>query len=328
MILASLAKNIDIKVSPIHVDIEKYYPENNTKLFNNLVPEMVKAIQENKPLDNCPHCNFKPLFSPNSTSRDLIIIQAGGDPSKAQLSIKSLRSTGCKARIFLVITDYDEVSVHLQNFFDSCGVDVFRYKISSNYAKTFFVAIRFSLDDEFLYQGAKYVDRILYFDSFDTVFQSDPFIGDWQNNSLYVSNEHIPIGHNPYMTMWFRGMPNFNSRPIDNNNTICSGIFGATADVILKVGQLMHTFYLGWDFIALDQALYNYLIYIGLLEKAGINVELYSHFASIAVRINDYTPSSLGQFSNKINGFKPAVIHQYNRNADNFPIFHYNCFGI
>ena len=263
MILASLAKNIDIKVSPIHVDIEKYYPENNTKLFNNLVPEMVKAIQENKPLDNCPHCNFKPLFRPNSTSRDLIILQAGGDPSRTQLSIKSLRSTGCKARIFLVITDYDEVSEQLQNFFDSCGVDVFRYKISPKSAHSFFVAMRFSLDEEFLYQGAKYVDRILYFDSYDSVFQSDPFIGEWQKNSLYVSNENIFIGHNPYMVKWIRRLPNFNSRPINNNNTICSGIFGA-----------------------------------------------------------------LGQVSNKIDGFKPAVIHQYNRNPDHFPIYHYNCFGI
>ena len=327
LFFAALSKNINYNFTPIHVSIEKYYPQNNTQFFSkNLVPEMIQAIQMDMPLDNCEHCNFKPIYnSSNSTPRDLIIIQGGTNPEKPQLAIKSLRTTGCKARIFLVITQEDAISPNVQKFYNDCGVNVFKYNVNGDVASKFFAGMRFALFEEFLYVGKKYVDRLFYFDCFDTVFQSDPFTSGWEKDVLYVSDEKIPLGQNPYMEMWFRALPNFEFSTFAKYSTICTGIFGGYPDVILKLGQLIHTFYVGQNLIAYDQIEYNYLIHHRILEYAGINCTVQPLWQSIALSVDQYTTAPIGKIYKKDNGFLPAVVHQYNRNPNNYPVYQETC---
>ena len=322
----SIFNLIHFNISPIQVNIEKYFPENNTKFYDDLIPSMLNASKKDFSFDKCPHCNFEPIYKSHSTKRDLIIIEGCGNPSLAQLAIKSLRSTGCKARIFLIIAEKDKITSQLQDFFTNCGVDVFRCQIDTRNNLYFYTGMRFALNEEFLYKGKNLFDRVFYFDAFDTVFQSDPFMEQtWKQNSLYISDEQFLIGWNGFMLDWYKNMINFDPKPIHDKNTICSGIFGGYPDVIIKVGQLMHTFYIGFELIAQDQVLFDYLIYFDFLKKAGIEIIANPHFSSIAMTIHNYNKVSLGQFSNKESGFLPAVIHQYNRAGELYPLFANNC---
>ena len=303
-------------VPPFTVTVNKWYPENNTRLYTELVSEMIEELKKPYEYNDSYHpCTFSPISKGNSTPKDLIIIQAGQDVSRANLAIKSLRTSGCKARIFLVALDKDNISLATRQLHESAGVKSFILRRYLAFPKAVMLAMRFALSDE-LFSSCedinKYVNRFFYFDSFDTAFQSDPLFGEWENNTLYVSSENHLMGTNWFMLEWFREIRGF--EPIDflNKTVYCTGIFGGYPNVVRVVGQMIHSFYLDWKFKAQDQVQYNILIHYGMLEKVGIKIYEEPNWVSIAMILSRFDAGRLGSFQNKT-GFKPAAIHQHVR---------------
>ena len=302
----------------VDISLNMWYPENNTMYYPELIKDMLKEAQKDSLIDaECPLCCFKPINKSTSTTRDLIIIQAGGIVNESLLSIRTLRTTGCKAKIFLILFPSDNLSRYEKNLFEKCGISIFyieksnEYRIS-NRVNNIMATMRFIINEEFGYEGYKYIDRIFYFDTKDTVFQEDPFNYITEPNTLYVSPEFHKIKRNSAMRYWINMIPNFKHYVLSQYEVICNGIFGSDIPTISKLGQLIKALHINKDFIAVDQAQYDYLIYLKILERSGINISINKKYASIAVTKNDYIPSILGKFRHK-NGDIPAVIHQYNR---------------
>ena len=302
----------------ISIHLQQWYPENNTFYFKDLVHDMVDEIQKPFTIDaQCPHCDFKPINGTSSTERDLIIIQAGGVENKGIISIRTLRTTGCKARIFLCVHKGEFIKSKIKRQLELCGVKIFYVKnikgLKIGYHKnTIMATMRFLINEEFLYKASKYVDRMLYFDTKDTVFQADPFNDITTPNSLYVSPEFRYTSTNKIMQKWYRQLPNFNGYYFKNCEVICNGIFAGDTPTMIKLGQLMKSLHLGLDFIATDQAQYDYLIYSGIFAKAGVNVIRYPKYASIADISKQFKPLPLGEVKHPKLSY-PVAIHQYNR---------------
>ena len=305
-------KTESLYASDVSITLNKWYPENNTVLYKDVAQEMVKEVQKPFTIDpQCPICNFKPINKTASTDRDLIIIQAGGYKKKGIMSIRTLRTTGCKARIFLCVNQGEKIDEPIQRAFNLCGVKVF-YIGGRNSMYT----MRFFINEEFAYEGYKYVDRMLYYDTKDTAFQADPFNEITLPNSLYVSPEFHLTAINYVMHAWYRGLPNFDYNYFRDFEVICNGVFAADPLTMIKLGQLIKSLHLGYNYIAIDQAQYDYLIYTGTMAKAGINVVRHPKFASIALEDvrRSLEPAPLGEFklSNSSDSY-PYAIHQYTR---------------
>ena len=304
----------------IQITLHKWYPENNSRFFTDLSKEMIDELQKPNIIeDTCQLCCYKPINQSYSTSEDLIIIQGGGNPRKSFLSIKSLRTTGCKARIFLVIFENDKISEKDQEMLNQCGIKIFRYPdvkgfIISNFLRenNIMATMRFLLNEEFGYEAQKYIKRMFYYDTVDTVFQADPFNDIELNNTLYVSPENYSVSSSKIIRRWVNGLPNFKYTVIGNDEVICNGVYGSDVKTMIKLGQLMKAFHLYKDFISVDQAQFDYLIYINLLKRSGVNVSINKNWVSIAANTRYYDPTILGSIKHK-NGFMPTVIHQYNR---------------
>ena len=157
------------------------------------------------------------------------------------------------------------------------------------------------------------VDRVLYFDALDTIFQGDPFVSITNPLKLYVSSEDHCVFDNPWMTSWLDDLPGFSSDFVMDQNVICSGIFGGYTDVIEKFSQLHTSMYHNWKFYTEDQGIFNYILYTHILQRNGISIDMNPDFASIGMLVDVLTGKYPSEY--EYNGYIPAIIHQLNRKA-------------
>jgi hypothetical protein len=142
------------------------------------------------PRATCPLCNFAPLSPATSTRRDVVLASAFSTPDSAEFFVRTLRSTGCRARIVLFLSSSPG---HLLRFFRACGVEpVVVRRIHPTLAAAPRLA-RYYFYQQWLSQHRSEVDRVLHADALDVVFQSDPFFDGFGHSKLYIIVEPVTI---------------------------------------------------------------------------------------------------------------------------------------
>ena len=159
-----------------------------------------------------------------------------------------------------------------------------------------------------------FVDRCIYFDAFDTIFQSDPFNSVTNRSRLYVSSEHHNVESNKWMKIWLNDIPGLDWHIFSQNNVYCSGAYGAYADVIQQFSQLHVSMYNYLTFYGEDQGIFNYILYINVLQRGGIDIEANRDFATIGLQITEWSGDKPGEIMSPPDPYKPAIVHQINRN--------------
>ena len=245
------------KSSKISFDasIFPWHPEESNRIdSDDIVKRIVEKIKSNEEIDfsKCGSCNYTANHQPSSTSRDIILLQAMVAPAKVILPLKMLRHVGCRAKIFLIIGKKDYVSPKLAQIYQNCGIFVER--ITRTYNRVQLESLRQVFLAHILPLVKGYVDRSLYFDGYDSIFQYDPFYGITDRQSIYVSYEIQFNKYNKYMQMWFGDIPGLKLKDWDYDPMICSGVFGGYADIIEKFSQIHTALYPGWNCYVRDQA--------------------------------------------------------------------------
>ncbi|EAX97164.1 hypothetical protein TVAG_116820 [Trichomonas vaginalis G3] len=301
------------KNKDIVVEIKGGFDEYDKVLFdyNYLDQEFSNKLE----LSGCKHCNAKLSTKSYSNDRDVVIAVGLKHPQDGLPNLRSLRSTGCKARVVLITEK--NISDEFREEFRKCGItiaylpfiDEMNFSIAQ--AQTF----RFPAMHDFLDHYSKRFDRVMYFDLFDTFFQKDPFYG-ITKNALYISPERNNHTNSKISEVWTYSLEGLNFHRLypGNNEIYCSGVFAGKMKAMKKVVD-MNAAIIGrqWKHIAADQAILNWMIYDNVLNEVGVKTIPHYEFASLCWTLLLYN-GEYGKIRYHKETFTPAVLHQINRN--------------
>lgn len=232
----------------------------------------------------------------------------------------SLRSVGFKGKIFI----FSDKTISSK--FEKCGIEWIPTTLFSNIGYEVMYS-RFFIIKEFIELFYEDIDRILYFDWGDTHFQSDPFTFD--DKSLHVSDERIKFGNEMINDLWISKINFMKTEYFENKNIICAGLFLGDKDSVYKAVSVLSSAWIYNEKQLNDQIIYNVFVYSHIPKEIDINVVVDPNLASVGAVIfneaNIWRIDKLGSFSDLVTGFKPAVIHQYNRNTELTKMFSSQC---
>jgi hypothetical protein len=120
-------------------------------------------------LTNFPICSIKPLNSPSSTPRDVILAASFTRFKRIEYFIRTLRSTGTKARIILFI-DKNKIRQAWQYLFSVCNLELVLINASNEIVKFVPKVSRYYFYYQRLKQNINQFDRVLHSDTFDVKF--------------------------------------------------------------------------------------------------------------------------------------------------------------
>ena len=259
-----------------------------------------------------------PIASKQAESRDVVFMYGDRVGRGLLLAIKSLRVNRCQAR--LVQFTGDRRPVFPAGFVEDCRVEVMR-DYGNPYDKPLVPhMVRFNFEAQWLRNHTGEVDRVLHTDSFDVVFQGDPFAGLIPSASLLFALEPHAIRSCGWNLAWFTevyGEEVKNRFQMDL--IICSGTISGSAQMYLKLVELM----VGqreWEEHygpSNDQPILNYLVWSGRVEEEGIAYGFAgcdSGFMTVQWCVINHTP--LYDTDDNILspvGEVPVYVHQYTR---------------
>lgn len=271
----------------------------------------------------CPLCNFQP---PNkkklkniqkSTRRDLIMTIYVKRLYGMIVLARSLRTTGCQASIIYFVDSsiHQQILNDLQSakLYENCGVTIINYGEPPEPLKSV-VNYRFILFSEFMKRFQSNYDRVIIVDGFDTVFQSDPFLNEWNPNVIYLALEN---NRNSITRGWLdRLYPNENLYDVLSKTIINNGVIAGFSQVMFAYLNFYIRSY-DWNkwTDTLDQALINCLVYRNKFDNAGIKIELIhpgkGFLASIYNSHGSTSQQKLGLFDPINLKVYPSLIHKF-----------------
>lgn len=213
---------------------------------------------ENK-CEYCKFCNFTPVIQPNSTVRDLIMTATTKYSYNLQKMVRSIRTSGCVAKIVIFTTD----NVKLPKSLTSCGVEQIITN-SSKRASTSPHKIRWEWYYQYLQNNFNRYDRVMHVDAFDTFFFGDPFAFASDFNTLYFQQEGKTIRRCNFNTNWLLSChKDAKNKRIINNMILCSGSLIGGMNPFFQFTKLLITddqWKNCWN-AGFDQGDFNYIFY-------------------------------------------------------------------
>lgn len=267
---------------------------------------------------SCPRCRIPRESHARSSNRDVIMMMIAKKFGRIDLNIRSLRSTGCKARVIIFVDSALRVEKDFLSLTEDCGCEVDYINLTDQQKKAPHLA-RFQVYKQWLDKNIRDVDRVMHIDAFDTFFQHDPFNEGISHNALDIVLEDKKIGDCPWNSNWLEKCYGPKIRDELGRDVIaCSGSIGGNAKLfkkLLKILVSLSKFKQCWN-PSIDQAHLNYLLYTGRLERAHIPVKVHGCNSSFLTmtwcskkrREIDHTGLLLNPA-----GEEPALVHQYNR---------------
>ena len=291
---------------------KKYYPlsenspkSSSSKQLENHIPKL---------------CAKDFTHSKLSSTRDVIFLFGTAFTPGLELAIKSLRSTGCNARVVLltvpnIILTKSELS-KLQKY----HIEVYKNCVDPQGRKLIPHMIRYNYELKWLKEHQNEVDRVFHTDAYDVFFQNDPF-GEiiHYDDIMFVVEPHFirSCGWNIHWLEQCYGKAVLDK--IMNNFIICSGSIAGSVSEYIKLLELMIS-QKEWDSCydeSMDQPILNYLLWTGLIDANNIKYRFTgceAGFMTIKwcvlndnVKFNEY-----GQILSPTNT-TPPYIHQYTR---------------
>lgn len=243
----------------------------------------------------------------HSSERDLIIMFATYESYKAVVPVRTIRTSGCRARILLIT---DETTA-LPFEFQDCGVTVVSTHVGKSASLNVRRGIRFPFMTDFLPLVEKDFDRILYIDGYDTIFQRDPFPEKIIYNQLHYSPENHTYATNYVLRQWRERAPNFNVPHWNDREVKCNGLILADTKTMWKIAYMETAlFYRNGDNICEDQTFYEFLIEEDIISSHGIKLYRDRELASLLWSMTGYTKLSLGHIRQINTTWFPAIVHQ------------------
>ena len=289
--------------------------------------------------DNCKSCSFvvdNNGTKPNSSERDAILLVAFRKLINLYPFVHSIRTTGCKARIF-VFMDKQAAETQEDEFYqqmEECGVQFIKlYEFDPSFLDDVYY-YRYIIYHNFLFANKDYLDRVITTDLYDTIAQHDPFTEDFRSDRVYFSNEGYLIKDNDVnlktLEIAFDGLVKINRsfkkedvdyhhlirHPIINGGIQAGGIlpFINFSLFMTRIGNPITM-----DAYGPDQAFLNYFLHTGAFDnifKYQIDKAETTFLSTIGVYLTDdevELPKNVDLGNIQRGNKKPALIHQFDR---------------
>lgn len=289
--------------------------ENNQYDFNYNLDDQKKSEEEDKK-NKCEICKNLPKAYGNSSPKDLIITGVFGKEKKFKKFIRSLRSTGCKAKV--VVVSNVSLKQDYQDMYKKCNVDFFVMKSPPETMSMYPHSLRYVGYQQYFNQLKNQTfNRVLHADSFDVFFQKDPFTDDIRNDRLYFTMEDILIQNSSWNSGWLtRAYNESTAISLANYPVSCSGTLIGGYSQFLKYLKVLlnHPPFWANGRHSLDQAYHNYLLHTSAFKKAGIKEEFMGCNSPIITmhycgRIKQVVKN--GRIYTPNGKIIPSIVHQY-----------------
>lgn len=271
----------------------------------------------------CQLCNFSTLkeFS-DSTNRDLVISAFFGKTVNMVAFVRTLRSTGCKATIVLLI-DHLALTDFSENHFrqlHSCGVILHDIGIFYENKRRYFPGFAMIPIIEYVFKMNQFYNRVLYCDSFDIVFQRDPFSSNLPPDRIQFATERSLYQDTLYNQKWYNELPFPKIFPT-NSFVINSGQIYGESRLVSKYFDLFLNYYHFKQLTGLlvhDQAYMNFLVYNNHLTNISLKYDIdreYGIFSTTLYVASFHGAVIFGNIQDNSDTIQAAVIHQFDRNS-------------
>ncbi|KAK8882341.1 hypothetical protein M9Y10_044983 [Tritrichomonas musculus] len=269
----------------------------------------------------CPVCNFTPVNPPTSTRRDVVLAAALTQLKRVEYFLRTLRTTGTKARIILFLDNEKTATIEWRKFFTACDIEPVFISNPDPVVQSAPKLSRYYYYQEWLSKHIDEVDRVLHTDTFDVIFQSDPFIPIITTDSLYFTFEPVTLKSSFWTEQWITQCYGKSiTKKYGNRAVSCSGVTAGGAQPFLKYLNILLSTpkWVTCFGHSLDQAHHNYLLYNGDFEKAGLNISSFdcnSPYLTMHFCCKRAKCSWMGEgyvYGNNSN-LAPVLVHQYNR---------------
>jgi hypothetical protein len=252
-----------------------------------------------------------------STTRDLIWTMTLNFDRWFDITLLSIRTSGCRARIVVFTDDQHVYHPHFFRVLMMTEAEVHRRILPVGpYLNDF---VRFQWIRGFLKEHTHEIDKLFMLDAFDIFFHRDPFEALFFNDTLVLIGEGWSLRRAGLNPGWLATCYGTNAKHVLDNETICAGtIFGPPAVFIAFVELLLAKWpqpHCLWD-----QPIVNYLLYSGEMKKAGIKVKALNCFGPVLTLAR--CPKRVARVGDVQEGFNgndeiPHVVHQWKH----FPLF-------
>ena len=287
----------------------QYFQFNNsTSILENFTPQ-------------CPLCNFLPLENATSTKRDVILASALSQFKRVEYFLRTLRTTGSKARVILFIDNKEILTNSWLSFFKHCDIEPVFIEHTNEVVKSAPKLSRYYYELEWLKENINDVDRVLHTDTFDVIFQSDPFIPSIDKDKLYFTYEPVNLKGSLWTNSWVKQCYGDDFAHDHRKEPVsCSGVtIGGAKPFLTYLETLITT--PKWRTCfghSLDQAHHNALMYNGEFKKKGLEIVgfgcdspfLTMHFCCKKYKCNI---DEDGYVHGNNSFIIPVLVHQYNR---------------
>jgi hypothetical protein len=259
-----------------------------------------------------------------STRRDVVLAAAltSIKRSRVECFLRTLRTTGTRARVILFLDAPDTRTPEWLRFFTACDIEPYYVNTSSSVLLEVPKMSRYYFYYQWLKDHLSEVDRILHTDTFDVIFQSDPFIPSLNASRLYFTFEPVSISASRWTASWISDCygQSFFAKHGDGPVS-CSGVTAGGGEpffrylkVLLKAKEWRKCF--GHS---LDQAHHNYLLYTGKFAKVGLEIDSFDcnsrfltmHFCCKLAKCHWDNKTDIIYGNNT--EVAPVLVHQYNR---------------
>lgn len=261
------------------------------------------------------------VLTPRTSSglRDLIYTMAIRADRWYDVTLLSMRSSGCGARIVLHTEDFHVFPEHFARVIEMTATEVVRGVIS-DWAKSTDMTRHPWMRDYLSAHGSEF-DRVFMVDAHDIYFERDPFEVLTETDSMVFFEEGWPL-RVAGLNMWWLDLCFGQSGrdQVSHGETLCSGtIYGGTAvfqrflDIICQKSLWQRT-----D-CTVDQPILNWLVYSGALGRAGIKFHSMSCTGPVLTLAR--CPRHIGVVQGIMVGFNaagviPYVVHQWRARRD------------
>jgi hypothetical protein len=266
-----------------------------------------------------------------STHRDVVVTSVIFTHYHLKVNLRLLRSTGCVARILVLLERGHRIDASLMSAINDTGAELLFSDINvfarraDQHPHTCMNALNSMVRYEWLYpwlsEHVSEIDRVILYDGLDTFFQADPFRPLVAVHGMLLSDEellleqidHRIFGGRSWIKRCFHDRPSREIAQVERGIGLCCGVIGGPATVFLKFMNFIMT---GpyWGSCFVDQAIINYFFHNGTFRDSAIPITIRSHETILHTTFYGWVkipaPDSPDMFDMAFNQREaPAIVH-------------------
>jgi hypothetical protein len=252
-----------------------------------------------------------------STSRDIIWTMTLNFDRWFDVSLLSIRTSGCRARIIIFTEINHTFDPHFRRVLALTQAEIYRELLPPENLPNDYIRYIWLLP--FLNRYHSEIDRVFMLDAYDVFFHKDPFEVLTTRDSMVFIEEGWTIEETEANSMWINDCYGADGLKIKMNQTICAGTIYGPPHLFIKFIELLLKKWPNLIQCPRDQPVVNWLVYTEELKRVNITTKSLNCTGPVLTLSN--CPQIVKPVGRILEGFNgrdeiPHVVHQWKQFED------------